>query len=1345
MVIFIIKAWINSRCYRNQVEEDMNSIDLPTIPKWAYEDRENRDLYKKATSCRCPRDALVTKEKTFLWFSLHEMQPGVGSTAGRSSTSYGMMGSGSSLVNKAPAPSAPRRSASLADTRSTPIAAEYRKRKANMNLGHNPALAGHELSRAQSVANAKQLSAEEQREGKKEKDARGGECVGVYFLLLSLLMYDYFPHLVWSVCVSVEAADELEEANHDEEEAYATYSSRAGLGSPHPDVLIQSSSLASCALPELTYKLTMDRGVVNNDDLSSPQLETIMYASQRHETFLPGGKEKHGFFLGDGAGVGKGRQLAGIIKENYAQGRCKSIWLSASADLSRDARRDLDDIGAGCIPDYVLTKQKYSEITHKNGVMFATYSALVRSSSGGSRLDQLIKWCGGKSFDGCILFDECHKAKNLVLGKGPSGTLTGQAVVDLQKALPLARVVYCSATGVTEPRNLAYMTRLGLWGAQTQFKDFKAFSDAVTSGGVGMMELVSMAMKRTGSYTCRTLSFEGASFITDESFITAAQQKQYDDAVLCWQALLGDLQGTLGGDVASGYFPRKPANRDGRSGLGSAETVDIDGDDECFLDASEQPLMVCEGRSDTEVGGLVMRYFWGAHQRFFRGLCISLKVDRALQITREALGDKKSVVIGLQSTGEAGTKKELEDEGQLHEFISAPAHTLKRVLYKVFPLPPMPHSVREKQNRAGKLTRNAAAATYTHGHHHRLRAPASTAANEVSTISGPSLSPVGNKPCRSLLQSMVDCDSDSDEVVYIEKPSTTSNIIIRSPFISAIRSPQTPVAGANSQTDFIDLTHSDDDDDWELSPSAYAQLRGPVSSSPYSSSSSSVKGTVGDPGGMSIKELKAEIIAFIGEAELQSMNFVEKYQLIDFLVEQRAHAEAKPNGIFVDPVNRESKPGLFVPSANSMRIDNGAGEGAEDIGTDANCWLDGELEDLLQRYGDGEVRKVKHYRRCLAAREARLKRVSALELPPNPLDKLIDELGGADAVAEMTGRKKRVVRSDNGSVRFEKRTLSNIEERVLFMNGEKRVAIISEAASTGVSLHNDRRFSNAQRRVHITLELPWSADKAIQQLGRSHRSNQRSAPEYYLLISPQGGERRFAAAVAKRLESLGALTQGDRQATVGAKNISISEFNFDTKYGAKALTELMKLVGSCQRGEGEGQELPQKLAEEMSALLNVDLQKSNIGSSARNVVPLWTPETITFAAAARRWLIDAGVDVQGVRINVSNLNVRTFLNRILGIPTDPQRLIFDCFVSTLEKVCIVALVVCVCVCCSICVCMYVSIYSPVVSFHVCRSSRRRSGRTRTTRASWRFVVRTSVFWMGDLYRWCGSGLKIAPM
>ena len=30
------------------------------------------------------------------------------------------------------------------------------------------------------------------------------------------------------------------------------------------------------------------------------------------------------------------------------------------------------------------------------------------------RLDQLVNWCGGQDFDGCLVFDECHKAKHFV-------------------------------------------------------------------------------------------------------------------------------------------------------------------------------------------------------------------------------------------------------------------------------------------------------------------------------------------------------------------------------------------------------------------------------------------------------------------------------------------------------------------------------------------------------------------------------------------------------------------------------------------------------------------------------------------------------------------------------------------------------------------------------------------------------------------------------------------------------------------------------------------------------------------------------------------------------------------
>ena len=210
---------------------------------------------------------------------------------------------------------------------------------------------------------------------------------------------------------------------------------------------------------------------------------------------------RRGFFLGDGAGVGKGRQLAGLIHENWLRGRVKHLWISVSGDLHLDARRDLDDIGAKKIRCFTMKglPMKGDRIDVDEGIVFSTYQGLISKTrrtgrkKNVSRMDQLVEWCadGGsaESFEGCIMLDECHKAKNLYPSKGGmQPTRMGLAVFEIQQRLPRARIVYCSATGCSEPADMGYMTRLGLWGVGTSFPGgFQEFRDAFDQGGIGMM------------------------------------------------------------------------------------------------------------------------------------------------------------------------------------------------------------------------------------------------------------------------------------------------------------------------------------------------------------------------------------------------------------------------------------------------------------------------------------------------------------------------------------------------------------------------------------------------------------------------------------------------------------------------------------------------------------------------------------------------------------------------------------------------------------------------------------------------------------------------------------------
>jgi len=80
-------------------------------------------------------------------------------------------------------------------------------------------------------------------------------------------------------------------------------------GHSHPSSLIETTALSSVKLPRLSYQLQLPAELIDEGLLSTAQLESICYACQIHDAPFAVDKYRKGYFIGDGTGMGKGRQL----------------------------------------------------------------------------------------------------------------------------------------------------------------------------------------------------------------------------------------------------------------------------------------------------------------------------------------------------------------------------------------------------------------------------------------------------------------------------------------------------------------------------------------------------------------------------------------------------------------------------------------------------------------------------------------------------------------------------------------------------------------------------------------------------------------------------------------------------------------------------------------------------------------------------------------------------------------------------------------------------------------------------------------------------------------------------
>ncbi|MFA6031389.1 MAG: strawberry notch family protein [Myxococcota bacterium] len=430
-------------------------------------------------------------------------------------------------------------------------------------------------------------------------------------------------------------------------EAYGIQAIRIPGSRAHPTQLVQSAAMASVAPPKPSHRPRLPKNSL--DLLSDAQLETVIYAGEAHTEYLAGAwslddnfdvvsaaaddsagavRFRQGFMIGDGTGVGKGRESAAVILDNWMHGRRKAVWISKSDKLIEDAQRDWSALGMERLLVTPLSRFPQGRpIVLTQGILFTTYATLRSDDRGEkvSRVKQIVEWLGA-DFDGVIIFDEAHAMQNAGGGKGERGDAApsqqGRAGLRLQHALPNARIVYVSATGATTVHNLAYAQRLGLWGGELfPFSTRAEFVEAIEAGGVAAMEVLARDLRALGLYTARSLSFNGVEYELIEHELTPEQIRIYD----AYAGAFGVIHNNL--DAAM-----QAANITGSTGTLNAQAKSA-------------------ARSAFE----------SAKQRFFGHLLTSMKTPTLIRSIARDLEEGHAAVVQIVSTGEALMERRLAE------------------------------------------------------------------------------------------------------------------------------------------------------------------------------------------------------------------------------------------------------------------------------------------------------------------------------------------------------------------------------------------------------------------------------------------------------------------------------------------------------------------------------------------------------------------------------------------------------------------------------------------------------------------------------------------------------------
>lgn len=381
-------------------------------------------------------------------------------------------------------------------------------------------------------------------------------------------------------------------------------------------------------------------------------------------------KKGQAMIIGDQTGVGKGRQMAALIRWAVRQGK-KPIFVTKNADLFSDIYRDLRDVGSADLVPFIFNqrgKDSHPEMTYEdeNGDLVVAYKpfssdeikehikgaslpdgydyAVLSYSQVSSGDDQSQTEAKRKKKDAppvvapkaeflrrisngsYLLLDESHNAA----GESNTGAYFQSILKDA------AAATFASATFAKRPDTMPlYAMRTAMSEAKI---DTEQLIDVINKGGVALQEIMSRALTETGQMVRRERDMREVrtDWITiDDPATVATVRDRYDRTIAAFNAIIAFQEQYIEPAIAEI----------------ASDVADTGG--------------YATARQGTKKLGVNNTHFASKTYNYTKQLMLALKDEAVVDRVIEEIKAGRHPVIALESTMESGLKADGYAEGDV--------------------------------------------------------------------------------------------------------------------------------------------------------------------------------------------------------------------------------------------------------------------------------------------------------------------------------------------------------------------------------------------------------------------------------------------------------------------------------------------------------------------------------------------------------------------------------------------------------------------------------------------------------------------------------------------------------